>query len=76
MKCPYCNSENIEESIAVLNELNPEMNLGLMYRKNQFAYEFKQIYADLCIDCGTIVRTYVKGDIKDKKWEKENWRRV
>ena len=76
MKCPYCNSENIEKGIKVMNEDNPAMDIGLMYRKNQFAYQIEPIYIDLCTDCGTIIRTYVKGNIKDKKWEKDNWRRL
>ena len=74
MKCPYCQSENIEEGILVMNESVPTMEIGLMYRKNQFNYGLEQLYVDVCTDCGSIIRTYVKGDIKNKKWEKEPWR--
>lgn len=73
MKCPYCQSENIEEGIIVQNRIDTTKEIGLMYRKNQFTYDFKPFYVDVCLDCGTITRTYVKGDIKNKKWEKELW---
>ncbi len=76
MKCPYCQSENIEQGIIVQNEDNPVMKIGLMYRKNQFGYEVEPLYVDLCTDCGAIIKTYVKGDVKNKKWEKENWRNI
>ena len=73
MKCLYCQSKNIEQGILVHNQDNPTLKIGLMYQKNQFRYEVEPLYVDLCTDCGTIIRTYVKGDVKDKKWEKELW---
>lgn len=74
MKCPYCNSEKIEEGIVVFDSKTPSMEIGLMYRENQFKYNTLPLYVDLCTDCGSIVRMYVKGNVKDKKWEKEIWR--
>ncbi len=67
MKCPYCGSERIETGIA-WGKYPESGNVGLKSRVGVFG-EVTEVYSDLCLDCGTIVRTYIK-DKTDKKWVK------
>lgn len=67
MKCPNCGSNHIEEGI-VWGAREDGGRLGLEYKK--FIFEgIAQMYSDLCVDCGEVVRTYIK-DYNDKKWVK------
>lgn len=64
MKCPHCGSEHIVCKTAVCqqNDVSP---IGLRYRKAKIFYGAEQIYADLCGDCGTIIRQYVTDMSRD-----------
>ena len=68
MKCPFCGSERIEEGIAwgQTAEVN---NVGLQFVHGKVLkiVGTTEVYSDLCLECGTIVRTYIKDD-KERQW--------
>jgi len=68
MKCPYCGSERIEEGIA-WGQTAEIGNIGLKFVNNSFIAPMgvTEVYSDLCLDCKSIIRTYIKDDT-DKKW--------
>ena len=68
MKCPCCESERIEKGIA-WGQTAEIGNIGLQYVSGKLlkVVGTTEVYSDLCLDCGTIVRTYIKGDT-DKQW--------
>ncbi|MCJ0408531.1 hypothetical protein ACWJVF_00890 [Clostridioides difficile] len=77
MKCSNCGSVNIEKGILTTGGIYAE-TIGLKYvgygkldkviNKN-FPVQ-STIYSDLCLDCGEIVRTYIK-DNTDRNWCKD-----
>ncbi|MDD4188666.1 MAG: hypothetical protein PHX37_01095 [Eubacteriales bacterium] len=66
MKCPYCGSERIEIGVA-WGKSAETGNVGLKYTKGSFLKGVVQVYSDLCLDCKSIVRSYIKEET-DKKW--------
>ena len=66
MKCPYCGSENIRTGIK-WGKAAEAGSVGLDYKAGIFLVGNAAVYSDLCMDCGTIVRSYVK-DSTDKNW--------
>lgn len=68
MKCPYCNSEHIEEGIA-WGRSSESGSVGLKYNSPGFfpVTMIAQAYSDLCLDCKSIIRTYIKEET-DKAW--------
>lgn len=66
MKCPYCGSERIEFGVA-WGKSAESGNVGLKYT-NVFT-GVVQVYSDLCLNCGSILRTYIKEDT-NKNWSK------
>lgn len=68
MKCSFCGSEHIEEGI-VWGESAEAGCAGLKY-KAFIAVGVVPVYSDLCLDCGTILRTYIKGDT-DMMWSSQ-----
>ena len=66
MKCPYCGSECIETEIA-WGKSNETGNVGLKYAGFLGSIGVAQAYSDLCLECKTIIRTYIKEDT-DKNW--------
>ena len=68
MKCPHCGSERIEKGIA-WGQAAEVGNIGLQYESAGFLKTIGtvEVYSDLCLDCKTIVRTYIKDDT-DKQW--------
>ena len=69
MKCPFCGSERIEEGIA-WGQTAEVGNIGLLYKSSVGfikAVGTTEVYSNLCLDCKTIVRTYIKSDT-DKDW--------
>lgn len=68
MKCPYCGSEKIEIGIA-WGKSAETGNVGLKYSTSGiFAITgVVQVYSDLCLDCKSIIKSYIKEDT-DKKW--------
>ena len=72
MKCPHCGSERIEIGVA-WGKSSETGNVGLKYRAGGGFFGgitgVVQAYSDLCLNCGTIVRTYIKEDTS-KEWIK------
>lgn len=69
VKCPYCESERIEEGIA-WGKSAEAGNVGLKYNLGKGMFSVSgvvQVYSDLCLDCKSILRTYIKEDT-DKNW--------
>ena len=69
MKCPFCGSERIEEGIA-WGQTAEVGNIGLLYKSAVGfikAVGTAEVYSDLCLNCKTILRTYIKGNT-DKDW--------
>ena len=69
MKCPYCGSEHIEVGIA-WGKSAETGSVGLKFNMSGgfFSYvNVAQVYSDLCLDCKSILRTYIKEDT-DKDW--------
>lgn len=67
MKCPYCNSENIEEDLRVFEQMNGSA-VGFRFKKGIMSF-VAQVHCDICKDCKSIVRSYIVEDC-DKKWLK------
>jgi len=68
-KCPYCGSERIELSIA-WGKSAETGNVGLKYNTEGRFFSITgvvQVYSDLCLDCKSVLRTYIKEDT-DKNW--------
>jgi hypothetical protein len=67
MNCKNCDSANIEQGIAI--GLSAESgNIGPKSKGKIFNY-VSQMYCDICLDCGEIVRLYIKDDT-DRNWVK------
>lgn len=69
MKCPFCGSENIEAGVAWGKSVDTG-NVGLKYNSGKgflSATGVAEVYSDLCLDCKSIIRTYIKEDT-DKNW--------
>ena len=68
MYCPYCGSPHIERGIAWGKQAESG-NVGLKYTTGGFIgiVGVVQVYSDLCLNCKTIVRTYIKEDT-NKAW--------
>ncbi len=65
MKCPYCGSEHIDIGVA-WGKSAEGGNVGLKYSSGWLT-GVVQVYSDLCLDCKSIVRSYIKEDT-DKEW--------
>ena len=69
MKCPYCGSERIEEGIS-WGKAAETGNVGLKYEVGKGLFSVVgvvQVYSDLCLDCRSVLRTYIKEDT-NKNW--------
>lgn len=69
MKCPYCGSEKIELSIS-WGKTAEVGSIGLEYRTGKGLFNetrVAEVYSDLCLDCKSIVRSYIKEDT-NKYW--------
>jgi hypothetical protein len=69
-KCIYCGSANLQQQVDVAqrNEIGA---IGLSYKVNFLFYGVESFYADLCKDCGTVSRLYVKNSDRNWSIEKE-----
>lgn len=65
MFCRYCGSERIEVGVA-WGKSAESGNVGLKYNSSIFT-GVVQVYSDLCLDCGSLLRMYIKEDT-DKEW--------
>ena len=69
MKCPYCGSERIELGIS-WGQTAEVGNVGLQYNSGKVFFSITgvaQVYSDLCLDCKSVLRTYIKEDT-NKNW--------
>lgn len=69
MKCPYCGSERIEKGIA-WGKSAETGNVGLKFDTSGGFFAITavaNVYSDLCLDCKSILRSYIKEDT-DKNW--------
>ena len=68
MKCPYCGSERIDFGVA-WGKSAETGNVGLKYTGAGFfgITGVAQVYSDLCLDCKSLLRTYIKEDT-NKNW--------
>ena len=72
MKCPYCGSQRIEQSVA-WGKSSETGNVGLKYGVGSGLFSLTgvaQVYSDLCLDCKTLLRTYIKEET-NKDWSHE-----
>lgn len=70
MKCPYCGSERIEIGVS-WGKSSEGGNVGLKYTLGTGIFSPRgvvQVYSDLCLDCKSILRSYIKEDT-NKSWE-------
>ncbi|MBQ8578056.1 MAG: hypothetical protein IJ449_08885 [Clostridia bacterium] len=58
--CPYCGSHRIEKGI-VWGKSAEGGHVGLKYNAGLFT-GIEKVYSDLCLDCGSVLRTYIKED--------------
>ena len=65
MKCPYCGSERIVAGIS-WGKTADIGNIGLKYNEGIFV-GVSQVYSDLCVDCKSILRTYIL-DNANRNW--------
>lgn len=68
MNCKNCKSTRIEEGISIGKSADTG-NIGPKSTKGIFTY-LSQMYCDICLDCGEILRFYIKDDT-DRKWIKK-----
>ena len=66
MRCPCCGSERIEVGIAWGKSADMG-NIGLKYKEGFFV-GVSQVYSDLCLDCRTILRSYIR-DNPNREWD-------
>ena len=57
--CIYCNSTNIQSGVEV-GQSAEVGTLGLKYHTKFLVLGVEAFYADLCKDCGSITRLYLK----------------
>lgn len=67
MKCPYCGSERIELGVS-WGHAGEGGNVGLKYKTGFLGFiGVVQVYSDLCLDCGSLLRSYIKENT-DRNW--------
>lgn len=68
MECKNCKSTKIEEGVVIgktaeAGDVGPLSSIGI------FTYT-SPMYCDICLDCGEIIRFYIK-DSTNRKWIKK-----
>ena len=66
--CSECGSTDIVTGIAVTKAAET-CHIGLSYKALAILRGTEQLYADLCKQCGTVVRFYVREP--DKPWMRD-----
>ena len=70
MTCPNCNSTNIRKD-STISLIGDAGGIGIQYEKTDTMFyktATEPILADYCLDCGTIVRFFMKEP--KRKWLK------
>jgi len=58
-RCPHCGG--VEVAAGLKLHQNTEVNrVGLAYKTAKIFITVEQLYADLCLNCGSVVRFFVK----------------
>ncbi len=57
--CPRCGGNNITAGVRV-NQTADAGTVGLSYKTKFVIMGTERLYADICSDCGTVVRFFVK----------------
>lgn len=58
-RCPHCGGVEVAAELKL--HLNAEVHtLGLAYKTAKIFVGAEQLYADLCLNCGSVVRFFVK----------------
>jgi hypothetical protein len=68
MNCPKCGGSRFESGISI-GQSAETGNIGLKYNAG-ILVGVTQMYCDLCLDCGEILRFYIK-DRTDRNWNKK-----
>jgi len=68
--CQNCGSSRIEQGIAISQSAETG-NIGPKYKANLLMTGVSQMYCDMCLDCGEIIRLYIK-DKTDRNWIKKS----
>jgi transcription elongation factor Elf1 len=63
--CPECGGTNISKSIGIA-KMTEAGAIGLGHNTDYFVKATEPLAADLCRNCGTVVRLYVKK--ADRRW--------
>ena len=63
--CPYCKSTNIVKHVRI-DQTADAGRIGLMHKINILICGEEPLYADLCDNCGSLVRIFV--DKPRQKW--------
>ncbi len=64
-KCPFCGGSNIVRSTMV-DQTADAGRIGLSYHTRFLITGTEPLYADLCDDCGSLIRLFLKE--VGKKW--------
>ncbi len=68
IKCNFCGSTHVEEGVSIGQDTETG-NIGPNYMHG-ILINTLQMYADLCLDCGTLSRLYIK-DLTPRTWHKK-----
>lgn len=63
--CPECGSTDTVKSVGIA-KMTEAGSIGLGYSTEYFVKASEPLVVDLCRECGTVVRLYVKKT--DKRW--------
>jgi hypothetical protein len=72
--CPECGSTDIVEAISV-SQTSVSGAIGLSYKTMALLTASAPLYADLCHQCGTVIRFFVRDPSKPWVRERENLHR-
>lgn len=64
-KCPYCGSANLARRVEV-NQTAEAGRIGLGYHTRFLLIGTESLLADLCDECGSVVRLFV--EVPARKW--------
>lgn len=59
MRCPYCGGSNITQGVRV-GQTAEVGDIGLSYKTKFLVIGTEQLHADICNDCGTVSRFFVR----------------
>jgi transcription elongation factor Elf1 len=64
-RCPECGGADIVKCVGI-SKMTEAGSIGLGYNTEYFVKSSEPLVVDLCQDCGTVVRLYVKKT--GKRW--------